>query len=134
MSNSRFDPEVELVQVMVRGEPEVADDFTVKGPLGQDEGKEPQQREDLRIFVSIWQTEADTIHGGSADVIVARALGEGKQVPGQLGNWSAGLTMRKGAFKPDCPATGLAFTVEDTGDATGFETYTWTGRLQIKAP
>jgi hypothetical protein len=107
--------------------------FPVTGTLGLDEGaaQPPQPRKDLRVAASIWQTEADTIHGGSATNIVAWALGEGKQDPDNLEQWSATVVTRKGPFKLDSPATGIGLIVENTGDPTGFETYTWTTRLQI---
>ena len=127
MSLPQFDPEITLKSFMSEGTIHRADTFMAKGQLHEEDPSE-----ELRVLVSIWQTEADITAGGSATSIVARALGEGTQDPNQPGRWSAEMFMRKGKFEAGRPATGLAHVVANDGDPTGFDTYTWTSRLQIK--
>jgi hypothetical protein len=130
-----FDFNVRLESTIAGGEALLRTEFTVSGVLGQEEcpgePKAPQPR-DLSVLVSVWQTMEDAEDGGSSTVIFARALGIGQQLPDQLEKWSARLVMRGGTtFKPGRPATGAALIVENTGDPTAFETFAWTGRLQI---
>jgi hypothetical protein len=128
VSLPQFDSEITLESFVSEGATRIADTFMAKGQL-----QEEEQSEELRVLVSIWQTEADTTAGGSATRIVARALGEGKQDPNQPGRWSAQMYTRGGRFEAGCPATGLGHVVANDGDPTGFDTYTWTTRLQIKS-
>jgi hypothetical protein len=127
MSLPYFDPEVRLQSAQVSGNRVVTDTFTATGDL-----REEQQSEELRVLVSIWQTEADTTPNGLATNIVARALGVGTQDADHPDRWSATLVTRAGGFKPDADATGLGHVVANDGDPTGFDTYTWTTRLRIK--
>ena len=129
MSLPQFDPEVTLQSFVSEGITRTADAFVAKGRL-----QEEEQSEELRVLVSIWQTEADIAEDGSAIRIVARALGEGEQDPDQPGRWTATMYTRWGKFEAGRPATGLGHVVANDGDPTGFDTYTWTSRLQIKAP
>jgi hypothetical protein len=129
MSLPQFDPEVRLENVMVAGARLVGDEFTATGPL-----REEQQSRTLRVLVSIWQTEADTLSGGSATAVLARALGEGQQDPDKPGKWIARLAMQDQTTFKEGPATGVGLIVDNDGDPTGFGTYTWTERLQIKKP
>jgi hypothetical protein len=129
MSLPQFDPEVTLQSALVGGAWVTTDEFTATGPLRLEE-----EARVLRVFVSIWQTDADIAKNGSP-TIAARALGEGKQDPNNKKKWSAKLTMLDGkSFTVDRPATGIGHIVEDYGDPTGFLAYTWTSRLQIKGP
>jgi hypothetical protein len=136
MSNSMFDFNVMLESTVEGGEAAVRPAFTVSGVLGQEEcpgePKAPQTR-DLSVLVSVWQTKEDAEDGSrSPTEIFARALGVGKQVPDQLEKWSARLEVKgRTNFRLGRPATGAALIVENTGDPTAFETYAWTGRLQI---
>jgi hypothetical protein len=130
MSLPQFDPDVTLDGVTPPGSLGLGANstFVVKGSLRPD-----QQSQELRVFVSVWQTEEDTI-GGEATKIVARALGEGGQ-DSDPAKWFARMTMQnRTQFTPGRPATGLALTVEASDDPGAFETYTWTERLTIKAP
>jgi len=127
MSLPQFDSEITLERFVSEGAMRIADTFMAMGQL-----QEEEQSEELRVLVSIWQTDADINAGGSATSIVARALGEGKQDANQSGRWSAEMFTRQGKFEAGRPATGLAHLVANDGDPTGFDTYTWTTRLQIK--
>ena len=132
MSLPQFDPEITLRSFMSEGTMHRADTFMAKGQLHGKDSDEKDPAEELRVLVSIWQTDADINAGGSATSIVARALGEGKQDANQSGRWSAEMFTRQGKFEAGRPATGLAHLVANDGDPTGFDTYTWTTRLQIK--
>jgi hypothetical protein len=127
MSLPQFDPEITLESFVSGGTTHIADSFMATGQL------QGEESEELRVLVSIWQTDADTTAGGSAAGIAARALGIGQPIDHQPGRWSARMYIRAGSFEAGRPATGLGHIVANDGDPTGFDTYTWTTRLQIKS-
>lgn len=131
MSNSQFDPHVEVTPVKDDGSDYSYRDyvFTVSGNLDEDLDK---CGEHLRVLVSVWQTEEDTEEGGEPMGLVAHGVGIGAR--DAQGRWSADLKIVKGQrFKPGS-VTGLAHAVGNSGDPGGFETYTWTRRLQVENP
>jgi hypothetical protein len=126
-SNSWFDPDVTLESIQEGNRVVRWNEFWARGYLGEDVEKYAPY---LRVLVSIWQTKEDT-EGGSAEEIVAHALGAGERY--EPGKWSARLTVLDGKeFKPGFPATGLAHAVGNNGIPAGFDTYTWTRRLKIE--
>lgn len=131
MSNSMFDPEVEvtLAKSNVGALSVTRTELKVKGDL--DEEVETNARY-LRVLVSVWQTEEDTKAGGSPQVLIAHALGVGERT--ERGRWSAEIELVDGESFKSGSVSGLAHAVGSDGVPGGFETYTWTGRLRIENP